>query len=283
MMYESGLILEGGGMRGIYTAGVLEYFMEQNFYAPYVIGVSAGACFGASYLSRQKGRNRQVNIGYVKDPKYLSFRNYVKHRQLLGMDFIFDELPNKLVPYDFQAFNESKEEFVIVTTDCHTGKPIYFSKKDYDADLLTVLRASSSLPFIAPVIEFKGNHLLDGGIVDSIPLKKAQRDGVKKNIVILTRDRLYRKKKSNMKWLLERTYKGYPELVNAILSRYEMYNETLDYIDELENNGEIFVIRPSEPVNVSRIEKNQQKLEQLYKLGMDDARLQFTRLKQWLE
>lgn len=283
MIERTGLILEGGGMRGIYTAGVLEYFMEQDFYAPYVIGVSAGACFGASYLSRQKGRNRKVNIDYIKDPNYLSLRNYMKKRQLFGMDFIFDEIPNKIVPFNFEAFKDAKEEFVVVTTDCQTGTPVYYNKKEDGENILTLLRASSSLPFIAPIVQYNGKSLLDGGIVDSIPIKKAEHDGFNKNIVILTRYGNYRKKKSNIGWILEKAYKDYPKLISAIVRRYEMYNETLDYIEEQERNGSVFVIRPSVPFKVGRIEKNQKKLEGLYKLGMEDAKKEFTRLEKWLK
>ncbi|PAD66500.1 patatin family protein [Bacillus sp. 7586-K] len=282
-MERTGLILEGGGMRGIYTAGVLEYFMEQDFYAPYVIGVSAGACFGASYLSRQKGRNRKVNIDYIKDPNYLSLRNYMKKRQLFGMDFIFDEIPNKIVPFNFEAFKDAKEEFVVVTTDCQTGTPVYYNKKEDGENILTLLRASSSLPFIAPIVQYNGKSLLDGGIVDSIPIKKAEHDGINKNIVILTRYGNYRKKKSNICWILEKAYKDYPKLISAIVRRYEMYNETLDYIEGQERNGSVFVIRPSVPFKVGRIEKNQKKLEGLYKLGMEDAKKEFTRLEKWLK
>ncbi|MGN7943080.1 patatin family protein [Virgibacillus sp. 6R] len=283
MIERTGLILEGGGMRGIYTAGVLEYFMEQDFYAPYVIGVSAGACFGASYLSRQKGRNRKVNIDYIKDPNYLSLRNYMKKRQLFGMDFIFDEIPNKIVPFNFEAFKDAKEEFVVVTTDCQTGIPVYYNKKEDGENILTLLRASSSLPFIAPIVQYNGKSLLDGGIVDSIPIKKAEHDGINKNIVILTRYGNYRKKKSNIGWILEKAYKDYPKLISAIVRRYEMYNETLDYIEGQERNGSVFVIRPSVPFKVGRIEKNQKKLEDLYKLGMEDAKKEFTRLEKWLK
>ncbi len=282
-MVKTGLVLEGGGMRGIYTAGVLEYFMKKNLYFPYVIGVSAGACFGASYLSRQKGRNKTVNIGYVTHPEYLSYRNFVKRRELFGMDFLFDEIPNQLVPYDFQTFYACTEEFVITTTDCQTGLPVYYKKADYVDDILTVIRASSSLPFISPMVDFGGKLLLDGGIADSIPIKKAEQDGFKTNVVILTKDDSYSKKKSNIKWLLNRSYSKYPKLVEAVLSRYERYNETIQYIKEQEQRGNVFVLRPSEKLKVGRIERNPKKLEQLYALGMNDARREFNKLEMWLK
>ncbi|MBO1514483.1 patatin-like phospholipase family protein [Metabacillus bambusae] len=283
MMTEAGLVLEGGGMRGIYTAGVLECFMERDLYFPYVIGVSAGACFGASYLSRQKGRNRKVNIDYITHPNYLSFQNFLKHRQLFGMDFLFDEMPKRIVPFDFDMFYRGSEEFVIATTDCHSGLPLYFNREDYGKDLLTIIRASSSLPFIAPIVEYNGKALLDGGIVDSIPIKKAERDGNKKNVVILTKEGSYIKKKSNIRWLLNRSYREYPKLIEAVLTRYEMYNETVAYIEKQEKNGSVFVIRPSNNLKVGRIERNPKKLEQLYSLGMQDATREFARLKSWLQ
>ncbi|MCC3358639.1 patatin-like phospholipase family protein [Bacillus sp. REN16] len=282
MVNDVGLVLEGGGMRGLYTAGILEYFMKQNIYFPYCIGVSAGACMAASYLSRQTGRNRTVNIDFVNHPNYLSLRNMVKHRQLFGMDFIFDEIPNKHVPYDYDAFYQSKEEFVVGTTDCETGEPLYFKKEDYGNDMLKVIRASSSLPFVAPIIEFKGKKLLDGGITDPIPLVKAQQDGQSKNVVILTRNRGYSKKKSNMTWIVRRTFKQFPNLVKAMETRYKLYNETLTYLDQEEKAGRIFVFSPTEPIEVGRVERNPVKLSNLYELGLKDASVQFDRFQKWL-
>lgn len=281
-MKDVGLVLEGGGMRGVYTAGILEYFMEQDLYFPYVVGVSAGACMAASYLSRQMGRNRTVNIDYVNHPNYLSFRNFVKHKQLFGMDFIFDEIPNKHVPYDYDTFYQSKEEFVVGTTDCETGEPMYFKKEEYGHDMLKVIRASSSLPFVAPIIEFKGRKLLDGGITDPIPLIKAQQDGNSKNVVILTRNRGYMKKKSNMTWVVKRAFKQYPNLVKAMETRYKRYNDTLAYLDQEEKAGRIFVISPTEPLEVGRVEKNPVKLTNLYELGLKDASEQFEKFQKWL-
>lgn len=282
-MKDVGLVLEGGGMRGVYTAGILEYFMEQDLYFPYVVGVSAGACMAASYLSRQMGRNRTVNIDYVNHPNYLSFRNFVQHKQLFGMDFIFDEIPNKHVPYDYDTFYQSKEEFVVGTTDCETGEPIYFKKEEYGNDMLKVIRASSSLPFVAPIIEFKGKKLLDGGITDPIPLIKAQQDGNSKNVVILTRNRGYLKKKSNMTWVVKRAFKQYPNLVKAMETRYKRYNDTLAYLDQEERAGRIFVISPTEPLEVGRVEKNPVKLTNLYELGLKDASEQFEKFQKWLK
>lgn len=281
-MNQVGLVLEGGGMRGVYSAGVMEFFLEQELFFPYVIGVSAGACNAASYLSKQKGRNKKVNIDFISDPRYLSWRNYYKHRQLFGMDFIFDEIPNRLVPFDYETFYKNPSEFVIGTTDCHTGEPIYFKKTDYGDQVLPILKASSSLPFVAPEIEYEGRTLLDGGISDPIPIKKAEMDGFKKNIVILTQNEHYRKTPSKFHYLVRRKYRHYPGLVEALKERYKKYNNTLQYLEKQEEKGDIFILRPLEPMKVGRMERSPEKLSILFEQGYTDAKNSYTNLKSWL-
>ncbi|WP_221568125.1 patatin family protein [Alkalihalobacillus sp. TS-13] len=281
-MDQTGLVLEGGGMRGVYTAGVLEYFMEQDFYLPYVIGVSAGACNAASYLSRQFGRNKKVTIGFSKHPEYISLKNLWKKRQLFGMDLIFDEIPNKLVPFDYDKFHEAKERFVIGTTDCMTGEPVYFEKSEYMDQILPILRASSSLPFMAPVIEMENRCLMDGGISDPIPIRKSELDGNKKNILILTRNDGYIKQQSRMNWFTRKFYPTYEGLVNKMEKRFQVYNETMTYIKEKEKAGDVYVIRPTEPLKVSRIERNPVKLTALYDQGYQDAAKHLNALKEWI-
>lgn len=282
MLNSVGLVLEGGGMRGVYTAGVLEYFLEQELFFPYVIGVSAGACNAASYLSKQKGRNKIVTINYAADPRYISWRNFFKNRQFFGMDFIFDEIPNKHVPYHYDVFFNGPTEFVVGTTDCVTGESVYYKKQEYDSELLTVLRASSSLPFIAPEITFKDKILLDGGISDPIPLKKAQIDGYTKNIVILTRNKGYTKKPSKFHFLVKRKYPHYKGLQNALQNRYEIYNETVSYLEKEEEKGNVFIIRPSAPLKVGRMERNPERLEELYIQGYQDAKQSNENLQKWV-
>lgn len=281
MVYDFGLVLEGGGMRGVYTAGVLECFLEHDIFFPYVIGVSAGACNAASYLSRQKGRNHTVNIKYVSDPRYISWRNFLKNRQFFGMDFIFDEIPNKLVPYDYEAFYRNPAEFVIGTTDCNTGNPVYFSKEDYGQEVLTVLKASSSLPFIAKEITFKDKVLLDGGISDPIPIKKAKADGYKKNIVILTRNEGYQKQPSRFQFLAKGKYRQYSGLQTALARRYRKYNETIRFLEEEEKAGNAMIIRPTVPVEVGRMERHPDKLEKLYLTGYKDAKDSIEQIRKW--
>lgn len=276
-----GLVLEGGGMRGVYTAGVLESFLEHEISFPYVIGVSAGAANAASYLSKQKGRNRTVNIDYVTDPRYISWRNFLKNRQFFGMDFIFDEIPNKLVPYDYDAFYQNNAEFVIGTTDCHSGNPVYYSKQDYGQDLTTVLKASSSLPFIAKEIPFRDKVLLDGGISDPIPIKKAQKDGFQKNIVVLTRNQGYQKKPSRFQFLVKGKYPEYTGLQAALHRRYQKYNNTLLYLEEEEKKGNVLIIRPTEPVDVGRMERKPEKLHKLYESGYQDGLRSIQSILSW--
>ena len=272
MLDQTGLVLEGGGMRGVYTAGILECFLEEELFFPYIIGVSAGACNAASYLSKQKGRNKLVTVDYASDPRYISWKNYLRNGQFFGMDFIFDEIPNQHVPYHYDVFYDSPSEFVVGTTDCVTGQPVYFKKQDYGADLLTVLRASSSLPFLAPEIQFQDKILLDGGISDPIPIKKAQQDGYKKNIVILTRNKGYLKKPSKFHFLVNRKYPNYKGLQQSIRMRYQKYNDTVNYLEKEEKEGNILIIRPTEPLKVGRMERNSQRLEELYFQGYQDAK-----------
>lgn len=281
MSIDAGLVLEGGGMRGVYTAGVLEYFLEKEIAFPYVIGVSAGAAMAASYLSKQKGRNRRVNIDYITDPRFISWKNFIKTRQAFGMDFIFDEIPNKLVPYHYDAFYENDAEFIVGTTDCQTGKPAYFAKENYGQEMLKVIKASSSLPFLAPEIHYQNKILLDGGISDPIPIKKSIQDGNKRNVVVLTRNEGYQKKPSKFHYLVKRKYPQYEGLREAMAKRYQVYNDTISYLTEEERNGNVLIIRPTEPLEVGRMERNPAKLEKLYLQGYEDARKAESRLVVW--
>lgn len=277
-MNDTGLVLEGGGMRGLYTAGVLEYFAQHEIHFPYIIGVSAGACMAASYLSEQQGRNRTINIDFVNDKRYLSFTNFILKGELFGMDFIFDEIPNKIVPLDIDKIISSPDEFVIVTTDCETGGPMYFYKEDYDEKTLgKLLRASSSIPFFADAVEYGGRYMLDGGIVDPLPIIKAESDGFLKNVVVLTKPRGYYKKQSKISSVIN--YKKYPKVDERMKVRYKHYNERLNYIFDQEKEGKIVVLAPSEDTGVGRTTRNKKKLEQLYELGYKDAKEKFEAVK----
>ncbi|WP_071393334.1 patatin-like phospholipase family protein [Bacillus tuaregi] len=281
-MQNIGLILEGGGSRGVYTAGVLRYLMKENIYFPYTIGVSAGACNGCSYISRQAERNKQVNIDLVNHPEYLSLRNLVKNGQLFGMDFLFDKVPNQLVPFDYQTFNEAEEEFVVGTTDCITGEPVFYKKSAYAKDMLTLLRASSSLPVFAPVVPFEERVLMDGGIADPIPIKQSIKDGNQRNVIVLTRNRGYYKKPQSFSGYIRKKYQEYPGLVQALENRHKVYNETLQYIFDEEKKGNVLVVCPSEKLTVGRVEKNKRKLTALYQQGTQDIQNLAQPLKEFI-
>lgn len=277
-----GLVLEGGGMRGVYTAGVLEYFMEQEWYFPYVVGVSAGACNAVSYISRQPGRNKKVTIDYIGDHRYLSYRNLLRHKSIFGMDFIFNELPNKLVPFDYDAFYRSPQQFAIGTTDAHTGEPVYYTKHQLDQQTMPIVQASSSLPFVAQPIHYDGRTLFDGGLVDPIPVKKSVADGNRKHIIVLTKEMGYRKTPFKQRWLAKSFYPQYDGLVDVLVNRSEIYNGTLELVRQMEADGSAIVIRPSSKVLVGRMEKNPKKLEALHELGYQDAKRLGSQVKDWL-
>lgn len=269
-MGNIGLVLEGGGMRGLYTCGVLEFFMEKDLYFNYIIGVSAGACNAASYISKQKGRNLKVNTGFLNDWRYMSLRNLIFEKSFFGMNFIFKEIPGRLVKFDYEAFNNAECKFLVGVTDCKTGKALYFNKNDI-SEGFDILRASSSLPVLSPIVNFKGHELLDGGITDSIPIAKSIEDGNDRNIIILTRNKEYRKSPLKFANLIKMKYKKYPLLIEAMMNRYKKYNDTLDYIEELEKEGKVIVIRASREIKVDRLERNSVKLRELYQNGYEDA------------
>lgn len=281
-MKNIGLVLEGGGMRGLYTCGVLEYFMEKDLYFNYIIGVSAGICNAASYASKQMGRNEQVILNYINDSRYLSIRNLFREKSLFGMNFIFNEIPNKYVPFDFDTFHSFPFKFIIGATDCNTGKPVYFNKENI-REGLEILKATASLPIISPIVKYKGFELLDGGISDSIPIMKSIKDGNKKNIIVLTRNLGYRKTPTKFTRLIKFKYKRYPALVETLLNRYKSYNETLDNIEQLEKEDKAIVIRPSRELKVGRYEKNTSKLRELLENGYEDTKEIYGRIQEFIK
>ncbi len=282
-MEKTGLVLEGGGLRGVYTAGVLDYFMEKSLDFPYVIGVSAGASIGVSYASKQNGRSKAVTIDFVNDKRYFSIRNYFKEKSLFGMDFIFNDIPNKLVPFDYETFFKTPNKFKIGATNCKTGKSIYFDKEDLsNKGLMEALIVSTSIPFVSPIRKINGMKLLDGGLSDAIPIRKSIDDGNHKNVVILTRNRGYKKTPFKFATLAKWKYAKHPEVIKLLANRHTSYNSTLDYIDEFEENGDVFVIRPQMPVKVGRMERNAQKLCGLFQQGYDDAKFCYKNLTTWL-
>lgn len=270
-MINSGLVIEGGGMRGVYTAGVLDFFMEKDLYFEDCYAVSAGACHAASYYSKQIGRSLKVILDYINDKRYCSINSLIKTGDMFGAEMLYDIVPNELVLYDYDTFNKFKGNFYSVITNCKTGKAEYVKIKDMKKDIIAV-RASSSLPLLSRIVEINGEKYLDGGISDSIPIKKSIEDNHIKNVVILTRDQTYRKTKAGFLHLFKMKYKKYPNLVKSIENRYKMYNETIDFIEEKRKSGKVFVIQPKGPVSISRVEKDKTKLKALYNEGYNDAK-----------
>ncbi len=270
MMKNIGLVLEGGGFRGLYTAGFLDFFLEKNIEFPYIIGVSMGACNAVNYISKQKGRNLDVPYTYVNDKRYMSYGRLLTKGELFGMDFVYNTIPNQLNRFDYETYNASKQDFVIVTTDCSNGKPVYFKNLKND-EMLKALQASTSLPFASKMVSIDNKQLLDGGICNPIPIDKAMQDGYEKLVVILTQTSEYRKKPAHLKRLAHLKYKNYPALVDAILCRHNKYNDTLERLEELEKEGKAFIIRPEYKIPISRTEKNIEKLKEAFEMGLKQA------------
>jgi predicted patatin/cPLA2 family phospholipase len=280
---RSALILEGGGLRGVYTAGVLRFFMDRDLYFPYVLGVSIGACNGANYVARQPERNRIVNIRYVRDRRFLSYLRLFRGGELFGVDFIFDAIPNELVPFDFETFLKSEQRFIAVALDCHTGEAVYIEKTGLTkADFMNVLRAGSSLPLVQKPVSFKSRTLMDGGLSDPVPIQKSIADGNRSHILILTQPKGYRKQSSDLAWLIKRRYQHFAGLCQTIGTRHSRYNETMERIDRLEEKREIFVIRPAQPLKVGRLERNKNRLYVAYDQGYADAWACYGELRTYL-
>ncbi|MBE6053096.1 MAG: patatin family protein [Clostridium sartagoforme] len=271
-MNNTSLILEGGGMRGIYSAGVLDLLLDKDIAINYCVGVSAGACNCVSYISKQKKRNYRVNMNYVNDKRYLSFSNLVRTGSAFGMNMLFDIIPNELEPFDYEAFRNSGTKFFVGATNCDTGLPEFYNIKDFNEEGYTPLKASISLPLVAKVINYENKNLMDGGIAAPIPIQKAIEDGIEKHVVILTQHKGYRKSKTKLMPIIKRKYKNYKGLIDAMENRYKIYNETLDMLDKLEEEGKCFIIRPSVPLEVSRFEKDKNKLGDIYNRGYEDAK-----------
>ena len=280
-MIKAGLVVEGGGMRGVYSSGVLDFFIEKDLFFENNYGVSAGACHLCSYLAKQYKRAFRVNVDYLNDKRYCSVHSLLKTGNLFGAEMLYDIIPNELDLFDYDTYNKNESNFYVVITDINTGKPEYVKIGDLKKDIIYV-RASSSLPLLAQNVKINDKEYLDGGISDSIPIKKSIADGNKKNVVILTRDSTYRKGKNSLMPIIKLKYKKYPNFVKSMADRYIVYNEILDFIKELEDNGDVFVIRPKKPVNIGRTEKNREKLEALYNDGYNDAKDCYEELLKYL-
>lgn len=265
---NTGLVLEGGGMRGVFTSGVLDAFMKNGYYFHYAVAVSAGACNGLSYASHQPRRARLSNIDMLAKYDYISLRHLVTQGCIFDPDLLYDRFPNELIPYDYDAYFKSGMTFEMVTTNCLTGYAEYLKEDSGDRDrLLKICQASSSLPFVSKMVMVDGVPMLDGGIVDSIPLVRSIETGHETNVVVCTRNRGYRSEGKDHK-IPKFIYKNYPRLRVALSRRVRVYDEQLELVEKMEDEGKIVCIRPSKPVEVDRMEKNTAKLEALYQDGL---------------
>lgn len=267
---NTGLVLEGGGLRGVFTCGVLDCFMDHGIRFPFTVGVSAGACNGLSYMSGQRGRARSSNIDLMEKHHYVGFKYLVTQGCIMDYKLLFEDFPEKIIPYNYDAYFSNPDRFVMVTTNCLTGEAEYFEEKSSSERVMSIVRASSSLPFVSKITYVDGVPMLDGGIVDSIPVQYALDQGYEKLVVILTRNKGYRKKEGKMR-IAKAFYRKYPELQKALSVRNIRYNQTMDLIEKLEAEGRITVIRPIRPIEVGRIEKDTTKLAALYQEGYEVA------------
>ena len=263
---NTGLVLEGGGMRGTFTSGVLDAFMKYELYFNYCVAVSAGACNGLSYMSRQIRRARISNIDLLAKYNYIGLKHLVRQGNILNRKLLYEDFPNTLLPYDYETYFNNPGVFEMVTTNCLTGRACYLTEKHDPQRLLDVVRASSSLPYVCPIVQVDGVPMLDGGIVDSIPVMRAVEQGHPNNVVVLTRNYGYRSKESDRK-VPRFVYKKYPRLRVVLSHRCKAYNRQLEMVEEMERAGQIICIRPQRPMEVGRIEKDVDKLERLYNEG----------------
>ena len=264
---KTGLVLEGGGMRGVFTSGVLDAFMKYDVNFSYIVAVSAGACNGLSYVSRQPRRARMSNIDMLVKYDYIGLRHLVTQGCIFDPELLYDRFPNELVPYDYDTYFSSQSTFEMVVTNCNTGRAEYLTEKSGDRQrLLDICRASSSLPYVSKVIDVDGLPYLDGGMVDSIPVQRAIDMGHERNVLVLTRNRGYRNTSRDRK-IPRFIYKKYPRLRVALSRRIAEYNRQLEMVEDMEDRGIVDVIRPQRPMDVGRMEKDEKKLEALYEEG----------------
>lgn len=267
---NTGLVLEGGGMRGVFTSGVLDAFMKHEVYFPYVVAVSAGACNGLSYMSHQPRRARWSNIDMLQKYDYISLKSLIVNGSIFDPEVLYERFPNEFFPFDYDAYEKNPATFEVVTTNCRTGRAMYLTERHDHRRLTQLIRATSSLPFVAHITRVDGIPMLDGGIVDSIPILRSIDTGHQENVVVMTRNRGYRSSEPDIK-IPKFLYGEYPRLRVALSRRTAAYNEQLDLVERMEDWGEIVVIRPQKPLEVGRITEDVAKLERLYEEGFQQG------------
>lgn len=280
---KSCLVLEGGAKRGIYTAGVLDVLLENKISTDGVIGVSAGAIHGCSYVSEQIGRSIRYNLKYNDDYRFMSFKSFLKTGNVVDTEFAYYELPEKLDVFDYETFEKSKTKFYAVCTNIVSAQAEYVHCPNLRRGYIDYIRASASMPLVSKIVRLHDKLYLDGGISDSIPIKAAFDLGFDKNIVIATRPAAYRKKKFGFMWLIRLVYRKYPAFIKAVENRHIMYNSTLEHIESLEKQGRILVIRPSRLIKISKMEKNPETILKMYHLGRQDALNALEKIRDFLK
>ena len=281
MSEMKGLVLEGGGFRGMYTCGVIDVFMENGICFDEVVGVSAGADFGCNIKSKQICRALRYNKRFCRDSRYSGLKSFIKTGDLYNKEFAYGIVPTILDPFDTKTFRENPLKFTVVCTDIHTGNPVYHEIQNGDATDIEWIRASASIPIVSKPVKLDGYELLDGGVSDSIPVNwMLERSD--KTVIVLTRDKSYHKEPMKYIHLLKKAFKEYPNLQKALENRYIVYNKTLDEIEQLEREGKVFVIRPSKPIACAMIEKDPNHLQEIYDIGRRDALHYLEDLKKYL-
>lgn len=280
-----GLVMEGGALRGMFTAGVTDVMLEHGIEFDAAVGVSAGSSFGCNYKSKQIGRALRYNLRFANDKRYCSIESLIKTGDLFNARFCYHILPEKLDLMDEKTYMENPLKFYCAVTDVNTGKPLYHDCKELNENTLEWMRASASLPLAANIVKVDGYELLDGGLTDSIPIRWMESQGCDKNVIILTRPAGYRKKPQNkiVMAIMKHVYKDYPELLKAISLRHTMYNAEIDYINEIEKAGKAFVIRPEQALDIHRVEHNKTKIQGAYDAGRSVMLKRIAELKEYLE
>lgn len=274
-IHQTALVLEGGGMRGVFSVGVLDYLLDQQIHFPYTIGVSAGASNGLSYASRQRGRSLYSNTELLRKYNYIGLSHLLRGKGYIDLDFVFHVYPDRYYPFDFQTYAQTRERFVMVASNCLTGEAIYFEEKNDEARMVEICKASCTLPILCPITYVDGIPMVDGGVCDAIPVRRALHEGYSKLVVVLTRNQGYRKADKEA-YLPAFVFRQYPSLREKLRTRYLRYNETLDLVEQLEAEGKALVIRPERPLQVSRTCNDISLLRALYVEGYQLAKEQLS-------
>lgn len=281
---KTGLVLEGGALRTIYSSGVCDGLLDGNIMPDYVVGVSAGIAYGVSYVSRQRGRNLEILLKYGNDKRYMSKRNFLhlQNRSYFGLDFAYDEIPNQLVPFDYKAYDAFPGEVEAVMTNLRTGRPMYLPVPSDDKQF-QILRATCALPLLFPVIKIEGQPCLDGGVADAIPYRRAFAKGCDRAIVVLTRERSYVRQAEKMEPVIDRCYRRYPKFCDTMHRRVDAYNECRQKLFQMEREGKVFLFAPDSTLGFSRTEKDVEKIKALWQQGVDHAGERMEQLNAFLQ